>query len=295
MGAATITGSELLALARPEANVTGIEFRGVRNNVSIAGYYTPKEFIKLVLQDDDHIDLHSDVYASTIAVTIAGDLPGPQVFILPRGTLLSELMRKIPLAGTDIDPTAVHLRRPEVATEQTAALNQSVYDLQKQVFSYSPLTPDMATIQTAEATLIGQFAAQVKAAQPDGNVVVYSDGHFHDIILKDNDVVALPSRTDVVLVTGEVLAPGGFIHADGEKIRDYVRRAGGFSTNANQKDIVIRRLDGSAVVVNPDTQPRQGDLVVVVPKVSGPYFQLLKDISTLIFQLALSTATVDKL
>ncbi len=294
-GSQTLTGADIMALARPEATTNSVALHGIRDGNPLAAYYAAKDFTSVVLRDGDHADFRSDTFSETITVTVHGDIKGPTTFVLPRNATLSQLLARISLEGTDVSPRYIHLQRAEVAAQQKAALAQSVYDLQKQVLTYSPITPETAQIQASQASLINQFAAQVNAAQPTGNVVVYTNGVFHDVRFKDGDVVVMPNKTDVVLVTGEVLAPGGFIAAPEESIRKYVARAGGFSPNANRHRVVVHHLDGSAEIAGPDTRPQPGDEVVIVPKVSGPYFQMIKDISTLVFQMALSVATVSKL
>ncbi len=110
--------------------------------------------------------------------------------------------------------------------------------------------------------------------------------------LEEGDVVILPNRTDVVIVSGEVLSPSGLAHADNMTIEGYVDRAGGFASHANKRKFVLRHPDGSAVVVHADARPLPGDEIIVLPTVGNENLQIFMDISQLLFQLALSSATV---
>ena len=50
---------------------------------------------------------------------------------------------------------------------------------------------------------------RAKAVEPEG-VVVLSDGQkIGDITLEDGDVIVIPAKSDVVLVSGEVMMPPG--------------------------------------------------------------------------------------
>jgi protein involved in polysaccharide export with SLBB domain len=189
----------------------------------------------------------------------------------------------------------VHVQRQEVATEQKRALQESLFNLQKQVLTSAPATNTAAQLATAQATLISQFVAQAQSVQPDGNIAVYSNGQFQDLRLEEGDVVVLPNRTDVVIVAGEVLNPGGLTHAENLTIEDYINLAGGYAAHANRKRFVLRHRDGSALVARPGDRPLPGDELIVLPKIGDERLQLFIDLSQLMFQLALTSATVAKL
>ncbi len=294
-GTGTMTGADLLPMTRPEPTVTGAGLRGFRNGTPRAAYFPMSDLSRVVLQDGDHVDFRSDAFVDTVTVSVQGEIKGPSIYVLPRGGTLSQLMARIPLDGTDVEPRFVHVQRLEVALEQKRALNDALFNLQKQVLTSSPQTTAAAALATSQATLINQFVDRASRAVPDGNIAVYSNGHFQDLRLQDGDVVILPSRTDVVIVAGEVLNPGGLAHAPGLTIKGYIARAGGFAAHANEGRFVLRHRDGSGEVADGNTRPQPGDEIVVLPKVGSSFLQWATDISQLLFQLALTTATVIQL
>lgn len=287
-----MTGADLLRLAHPMSNVTGAVVHGYRNGSPRASYFTLEEFSRVVLEDGDHVDFSVSGVLQTVTVNIQGNVPGPQVYVLPNGATLSQLLAKLPLQGTNVEPRWVHIQRPAVAAEQTKLIQQELYNLQKQVLTSSPPTNSAAQLATAQATLVSQFVTQVQQIQPDGNVAVYSNGQFQDLELQDNDVVVLPDRSDVVIVSGEVLSPGAMAHVSNATIRQYIDRAGSFAAHANKKRFVLRHQDGSAVVAGQNDRPLPGDEIVVLPTVGNENLQVFMDLSTLFFQLALASATV---
>ncbi len=287
-----MTGADLMRLARPAPTMTGVVVRGFRNGAPRQAFFTLDEFSRVVLGDGDHVSFTIGGYRETITVSIEGDVQGPTAYVLPRGAELSQLMAKIPLQGTAIEPRWVHLRRPSVARDQKQALNDELYRLQKQVLTSSPPTNSAAQLATAQATLINQFVAQAATIQPTGNIAVYTNGEFHDLMLEDGDVVVLPNRTDVVLVNGEIESAGALVHVSGMDIQGYVDRAGGYAAHANKKKFVLLHPDGAGVVAGPHDRPQPGDQILVLPNVGNEKLQVFIDLSQLLFSMALSAATV---
>jgi protein involved in polysaccharide export with SLBB domain len=291
-GERALTGADIIPLARPEPTVTGAALRGFRNGSHRAAYFPLQDFARVVLSDGDHVTFRSDTFQDLVTVIIDGEVKGPTVYVLPRGATLSQLLAKVPLQGTDVDTRYVHIKRGSVAVEQKRALDDALFQLQKQVLTATPATTEQATLLSAQASQINQFVTQAKAVQPDGNIAVYSNGQFQDIRLEDGDIVVLPNRTDVVIVAGEILNPGALAHANNLTIKGYIAQAGGFAAHANKKRFVIRHLDGSAEVADQHARPAAGDEIVVLPKVGSPWFQYAKDISQLLFQIAVTAGTV---
>ncbi len=291
----SMTGADLLPMTRPEPTVTGAGLRGFRNGTPRAAYFPLADLARVVLQDGDHVDFRSDSFVDTVTVTVQGEIKGPSVYVLPRGGTLSQLLARIPLEGTDVEPRYVHVQRLEVAMEQKHAIDDALYNLQKQVVTAPASTTAAANLATAQATLINQFVQRAQTVVPDGNIAVYSNGLFQDLRLQDGDVVILPNRTDVVIVAGEVLTPGGLAHAPRLTVKGYIARAGGLAAHANSKRFVLRHRDGSGEVVDGNAVPLPGDEIVVLPKVGSGFLQAVTDVSQLLFQLTLAAATVIKL
>jgi protein involved in polysaccharide export with SLBB domain len=294
-GGRGMTGADLIPLVRLEPGVTGVVVHGVRNGEPKAAYFSLDEFARVVLSDGDHVDFATSGLLQTVSVSIEGRINGPSVYVMPEGSMLSQLLAKIPLQGTNVETQWVHVRRGEVAERQKRALQEALFNLQKQVLTASPPTAASAALAASQASLITQFVAQAQSVTPDGNIAVYNHGAFQDLRLQEGDVVILPDRTDVVIVTGEVLSPGGMTHAGGLTIASYISRAGGFAPHANKKHFVLRHRDGSAVVAEASDRPLAGDEIVVVPNVGSTSLQIFVDLTQILFQIALTTATIVKL
>jgi protein involved in polysaccharide export with SLBB domain len=287
-----ISGRDLLVLARPDSAATAAAVTSVRNGSRVAGAYTLQQLAGLPLGDGDQVEIRADVFTEQISVTLEGDLRGPSAFALPRGSRLSQLLAQVPLDGADIATEYVHIERRSVARQQKAALDAALDDLERAALTAPALSSDAAALRASEAALVSRYVAQARGAEPSGKVAVYTNGQFNDLKLESGDVVVFPSRTDVVVIAGEVLSPGAFVHAGGLRVKDYVNRAGGFAANANKKRFVLRRPDGSALVVNGGERPRPGDEIVVTPSFGNRTLQIFKDLTQIAFQIATSTAAV---
>jgi protein involved in polysaccharide export with SLBB domain len=287
-----MTGADVIPLARPEPTVIGVLVHGIRNNEPKTAYFSLEEFTRVVLSDGDHLDFVTGGLSRTVSVSIEGQVDGPSYYVVPDGSTLGQLMAKLPLQGTNVETRWVHVRRASVAAEQKRALQQALFNLQKQVLTASPPTSASAALAASQAALITQFVQQAQNITPDGNIAVYNNGQFQDMQLQEGDVVILPSHTDVVMVSGEVINPGGLSHTENMDIVGYVDRAGGFAAHANKHKMVLRHADGSAVVAKPGDKPLPGDDIIIVPNVGSDKLQVFIDLTQLLFQMALSTATV---
>ncbi|MGF1454476.1 MAG: SLBB domain-containing protein [Alphaproteobacteria bacterium] len=292
LSGAEATGAALTALAQIRASVSNVSLRGVRRGAPFTRYYSLAEFSRADLLAGDHVTFRTDSLGRSIAVAVEARLTTPSVQILPRDARLSELLALISVDGSSVDPKSVYVRRPSVAAQQKQALLDSLSRLERDVLAGSALNQEQAQLQMTEANLIARFVEQAKEVDPEGVISVFEDGTLSDIRLEDGDTIVIPDRTDVIIVAGEVVAPGAFAARDGLTARDYIDRAGGYSRSAQRNDLVIRRQNGTSLRAGPGFKPQPGDQILVLPKVNGRLFALTKDITQILFQIALSTATV---
>ena len=72
---------------------------------------------------------------------------------------------------------------------------------------------------------------------------------------------------------------------------DYVKDAGGYTSRGDNNNILIVRASGK-VITNQFADIRQGDKIIVMPKVSLKRYQIAKDILDIIFKAASSAAVI---
>ena len=65
-----------------------------------------------------------------------------------------------------------------------------------------------------------------------------------------DDIITVNVHPNVVAVFGEVHNPGLFKYLPGLSMRDYIRKAGGFTSNADRRDVWIRYASGEGKKFN---------------------------------------------
>ena len=120
----------------------------------------------------------------------------------------------------------------------------------------------------------------------------------YDIELEEGDKIIIPSKSDVVNVSGAVMAEGSYVYKK-SSYTDYIDMAGGYSSYADKGRTFILRADGSAVKARKflffSTRVNPGDTVVVPEKFETvAWLREIRDITQIIINLALSAGVVIK-
>ncbi len=91
-------------------------------------------------------------------------------------------------------------------------------------------------------------------------------GTGSDIELRDGDELLVPLRPTTVGVIGAVINPSNIVWREGQSVRYYLGRVGGFSANANHARTVIVRANGEVMPLSRVRRVGLGDVIVVPPK-----------------------------
>jgi protein involved in polysaccharide export with SLBB domain len=65
-----------------------------------------------------------------------------------------------------------------------------------------------------------------------------------DVVLEDGDVIDIPKKPQVVLVSGCVSQPGGIVFQEKANLKYYVQKAGGYSWDADAKRTKVIKATG---------------------------------------------------
>jgi protein involved in polysaccharide export with SLBB domain len=291
-----ITVADLLALAKPRAEATHV--RVVRNtgNVRNAEYYPLTESQKVRLDNGDDVELTADKKPGTITVRVEGEHGNPQEYVLPYGSRLQTLMDGI-VPTADADMVSLQLFRQSVRQRQKELLAASLRSLESAVLTARSGSSDEARLRKDEAELTLQWIDRAKQVEPLGQVQIAQDNNKGQMLLENGDVLRIPRNDNLVMVSGEVLFPNAIAHHPRMRLQDYIHRAGGYSQNADNSRIVIARRDGRFEQADadrwlPSAQVHPGDQVLVLPKVDEKQRQFWKDMTQIIYQIAVSTKVV---
>lgn len=289
-------GASLLEFARPSPNATHATLVGTREGKPYADYLTLAELARVQLADGDQVTFEADRHEETILVRIEGSHLGPSRFAVPRDTRLISLLDHIEVNATVADVGAISLRRASIAARQKQALDDSLRRLELAVLSASSQTDEEARIRGRDAELISSFVARARELQPEGVLVVASERGIENVHLQPGDVVTIPERSNVVLVSGEVMIPQAVLYDSSRTLEGYLAGAGGFTDRADLDRFILLRRNGEVVPsdfgADEGARIRPGDEIVVLPKVPVKNLQLVSAITQIVFQAALATATV---
>jgi polysaccharide export outer membrane protein len=140
----------------------------------------------------------------------------------------------------------------------------------------------------------------------------------YNILLEDGDQIFIPKKPAEVLVFGEVYNPSALVYQPGMTVEDYIKQAGGFTKNADIKDIFIIKPNGSAFSLSKEKRfiswdgkrkrfvfgagilsyvPNPGEAIIVPTKIKVPIMwrPLIKDVVQILYQSALTVYTISNL
>ena len=272
-----LNGAALADLADVQPRVSHVSVEGARNGVPYNTYLPLREFRSLRLESGDRVRFLADTPGDTIMVEVQGAVKGASRFPLRRNARLSELRRYISVDPDRANLEGLHIKRKSVALRQKRAIEDALRRLEQNAYTATSASPDEAQIRSKEAEMISNFVNRAKEIQPEGIVVVGSGKDIADLALEDGDVVVIPEKSDVVLISGEVMMPQAVVWSKGKDLSDYIRAAGGFSARAERSGMLVVRPNGEVLPGASDVQP--GDQILVLPRVESNNVQAVKDIT----------------
>jgi len=71
---------------------------------------------------------------------------------------------------------------------------------------------------------------------------------YYDYLLKDGDQIMIPEVAQEVRISGEILNPIGMAYRDGQRLKYYINRSGGFTDKAQRKKVHVIYSDGTSSV-----------------------------------------------
>ncbi|MBV7436142.1 polysaccharide biosynthesis/export family protein [Aeromonas sp. sif2416] len=284
-------GSELIDYALPLAKVSHVGVIGDRPNGPFSIYLPYKDFARVQLKDGDKVLFNDDMHAQVYDVQVTGSYMGPSYFTVRKETKLHDLLNHIPIDPQLADYQSIYLMRKSVAARQKEMLDESLNRLERSVFTAPASSDGEASIRAKEAELVMQFVDKARKIQPLGKVVVADKGIIANIQLEQGDQIVIPNKTDLIQVGGEVLMPQAVVYNANADLDDYVAWAGGFTERANDKRIAVVHANG-LVEFKGQGSVQAGDQILVLPKVDSKTMQSVKDITQIIYQIAVAADVV---
>ncbi len=102
-----------------------------------------------------------------------------------------------------------------------------------------------ATDSTRVEDEINTLIVSNKFVGIDLNRILKKPHQRNDLLLEDGDVISIPKQLQTVRVSGEVLSSSAVVYYPGNSLKNYILKAGGFTSNAHKKRTYITYANGS--------------------------------------------------
>lgn len=243
----------------------------------------------------------------SVVVRLEGEVNRPGNYFVAPNTSLQDILA---MAGGPTERAFLYgarLERESVRQQQQDGYREAIEQLEF-TLATAPLANSGATSgadrRAVELASARQALELLRQRQPDGRVVL--DVALGDVALPDGllvehkDRLVIPARPTTVGVFGAVYRPGSFMIATGgERLGDYIARAGGTHRAADERRAFVVRANGEVLtrangMLNATAQP--GD-VVFIPIHTGRIniWDRIGDVTAMIFQLTVAAAAVNTL
>ncbi|MEM3553597.1 MAG: SLBB domain-containing protein [Candidatus Bathyarchaeia archaeon] len=304
-------------------NERQVTFETLRVNLKKALLDDPKENITLLPHDRVYVKQISD-WGKFWTVKIDGEVLFPGVYPIKKGETLSSLIER---AGGYKDTAYLRgavFTRSSVKEMQKKVLDEMISRLEREILLEAgtrisgALSPEEVEARKAEIAQRQKFIESLRKIEPSGRMTVKLShlrllkGSEFDIPLEDGDSLYIPPKNPVVTVVGAVMSQGNFIYRDGFTHRDYIQLAGGLSRFADEKNIFVLKVDGSARKIGSsllswnflksrweisrftdEEKIEPGDTIVVPEKVERiAWLRNIKDITQILMNTAVVAGTV---
>ncbi|UQB43243.1 polysaccharide biosynthesis/export family protein [Thiomicrospira microaerophila] len=282
-----LTGVDLLRYTQLPSNISHILVSGTRNLLPYNEYLSLEQFKTITLERGDVIMPQADMRNDQIIVKLEGSFLGQSHFVLPKNARLAELLDNIPVDADLTDIASISIRRQAVAEKQRQSLDASLRRLETTYLTASSSTPQEAAIRVQEAQLISEFVQRARQVEPNGRLVVATSDGIMNVRLQDGDIITIPTQSEAVMTSGQVLVPTALVYRQGFSVQDYIDLSGGLTKQADSRNIVLIRQSGE-VIADRFATVYPGDEILVLPKVPTKNIQLATSITQILYQIAIA-------
>ena len=293
----TVRLKRILKLAMPDPSSTNVIItRWQKNNLKTVYAYSLDQIDNVVVQSGDVIDVYADHTDLRNTVTITGEHQGLHTLVVKKDVTLANLLSKVKLSPLS-EVKSVQLFRKSVAEKQKQLLLANLKELETLVLTTSSISKDEAFLRSQEAKSVLAFIDRAKKVEPKGQIVIHDPMNFNEIYLADEDQVFIPRKENLILVQGEVSFPGAHTYIEKKTVLDYIVLAGDFGSRANKKAVLVIRQNGRVIKFDSVSKMKKakvekGDSILVFPKLEGKNVQIVRDITQILFQIAMSAGIV---
>jgi protein involved in polysaccharide export with SLBB domain len=254
-------------------------------------------------------DIRVPTSQQTRYVRLEGEFNAAGIYSVLPGETLRGLLRRVGGFTADAYLFASEFTRESTRRVQQQRLNEYADQLEAEISSTTSAsqaralsTSDQLAASASEADA-RTAVARLRTIVPIGRIVLdLSPGSagvdaVPDLALEDGDRFVVPRIPANVTVEGQVYNANAFVYTPGQRVIDYLKRAGGPDREADRRRLFVLRADGSVVsrqyadVAHAPIFP--GDTIVVPPIIDKrAFFQRVVDIAQIVGNFGIGAATL---
>ncbi|MDA8170048.1 MAG: SLBB domain-containing protein [Nitrospiraceae bacterium] len=262
----------------------------------------------MALKEDDYLFVRTlpdwHLYRT---VTVSGEVMFPGVYAIKKGEKLSSLIERAGGFTKYAYPEGAVFTRESVRQMQRRSLEEMVQRLKTELYAdasvqvSATLSQQEINAKNIELKQREKFIDSLGKLKPTGRMVIGLapsedlKGGVYDLELEEGDTLYVPPGNSVVNVIGAVVSgTTSLVYSDSLGYGDYIGQAGGYSSYADQADVYVlkvdgsaRKLDGGAGLFAKSTRIAPGDTIVVPEKFEKvAWLRGVKDITQILMQMA---------
>lgn len=284
------TGEQFIEYANPKPTVNYVIITRNKNTQVENLKYSIQAFKTVKIQPEDRISFVSTLKDKTIRVILKGEYDGDSILILPKDSVLRDVLSKVTLNNLSVKED-IFLYRKSAAKLQKEWLNKTLDQYERELLNYAPQSVEDAKIRGQEIEILTKYIQQARNAPGNGMIVLYDAKgkpvNTNSIHLEDEDIIFIPKRNDFIGVFGQVFYPSFLPYKSSMKAQHYIDASGGISSGGSKETIFVKHRNGSIEKISFKTKIRAGDEIFVMPYLQFKTLQFTKDMTDVIFRSAL--------
>jgi protein involved in polysaccharide export with SLBB domain len=258
-------------------------------------------------------------------VNVGGEVKYPGAYTITRGEKLSSVLERAGGYTNFAYLRGALFTRERVRQLQQKSLEELAARLERELIAEgamragTALSAEEVEAKKMEMQQRQMFIESVKKLKANGRMTIWLahlrllKGSEYDIELEEGDSLYIPAENKVINIVGAVMSTGSFIYNEKWGYEDYVQMAGGYSRYADEDNVFVMKVDGSARKLsngfmnwspirkrwevagfNESKGPLEaGDSIVVPERLERTaWLRNLKDITQILANAGLAAATI---
>ena len=271
-----------------------------RNNKLLKTRWVSSEDLKNIILEPNDIVFVRRIrdFARVNYVKIFGEVQFPGMYALRENEEMSDLLDRCGGFTNNAQIRSTQIFRQEVKEKQTRKIKELRDELNNKL--------QMQMILSGNQDLANALnTAKFDSIEASGRVILDIDnkGNHEDFYFQNQDSIFVPPISRTILVMGEVYQQTAITYNSSKrKVRNYLDKVGGVTDSADEDNIYVIKSNGELIkekgwfdnIMSYELEP--GDMVYVPYDYNRiDFLQLTKDVTTILYQLSLSAATVYQL